>query len=247
MILLMANTARLISTARRAAVVAAAGAAAVSLAGLGVGAANAAVGDDLDACMAFSQDGGTTWGNQASLQYNNINPIPGSFATHTSFKVKNTCNAPAEFSVLARFWTVGGGGSAQLRADIAGKTGTPATISGTSTDEADIKNLGKSGRLDKDNSVSVDLMIGLPQGESAQGFTIDPGWGLFLTEVAPDTPTDPGTGGGTNPGGGNDNGSLGSLSGGSLGDLFGSGSSSGSLDTVLKGKFSSAPTVVANH
>ncbi|MGB6246893.1 hypothetical protein [Gordonia sp. (in: high G+C Gram-positive bacteria)] len=237
----MANTARLISTARRAAVVAAAGAAAVSLAGLGVGAANAAVGDPVpDSCMSFSQDGGTTWILQKDLAYNTVHPIPGSFAKQTSFEVKNTCDTPARFDVLTGFWNVEGSGTAQLRADIAGKTGTPVTISGTSTDENEAKLLSSSGRLTKNKTVSVDLFIGLPQGETEQGFDIDPGWGFFLTEVALDGPTDPGTGGG------NDNGSLGSLSGGSLGDLFGSGSSSGSLDTVLKGKFSSSPIVVAN-
>lgn len=212
----------------------------MSLAAIGAGSAHAAVGDDVDdSCMAFSQDAGTTWIAQAALTYDtSIHPIPGEFAKHTSFQVKNTCDTPAKFQVFTGFWTVGGDGTAQLRADIDGKTGTPATITGVSTSPDDAKLLAESGRLVKDKPVAVNLYIGLPPGETAQSFSIDPGWGFFLNEVAPGT--DPGTGDG-------DSGSLGgSLSGGSLGDLFGSGSASGSLGNASKSQFASAPAVVAN-
>lgn len=249
-ILCMTHTARLISTARRAAVVAAAGVAAVSLAGLGVGAAHAAVGDEVpDSCMKFSQDKGAHWIDQDALAYDTtINPIPGDFAKHAAFQVKNTCDTPAKFQVMTGFWDVEGNGSAQLRADINGKTGTPVTIKGKSTVETDAKLVGETGRLTKDKAVSVDLYIGLPSGETAQGFKIDPGWGFFLTEVAPGAPVDPSTPG---TGGSLDTGSLGS---GSLSGSLGSGSlGSGSLGKgkvsktqLTKAGFAKSHPVVAN-
>lgn len=240
MILVMAFTAPLISTARRAAVIAAAGAAAVSLAGLGAGTASAAVDDDVpDSCMKFSQEDGS-WVDQTDLTYDNtIKPIPGDFAKNVSFKVKNTCATPAKFEAWTGKWSVGAPGSALLRADIAGKTGTPVLITGTQTSYDNAKLLASSGRLTQDKPVSVDLFIGLPTDEESQGFKINPDWGFFLTEVAPDTPTDPET-----PGTGGSSGSLGS---GSLADIFGGGSSSGSLGKAKAGKLSSSPVVFAGN
>lgn len=203
------------------------------MAGIGTGAANAAVGDDLnDSCMSFSQDGGATWGDQDSLRYDNtINPIPGKFALNSEFQVKNTCDAPAKFRVLTAFWKVTGNGTAQLRADIDGKTGSPVSITGTSLSVDDAKLVAESGRLTKGKPVSVKLLIGLPSNETNQGFDINPGWGMFLQEVA-------GTGGGGNGGG---------TGGGSLDGVFGSLGGSGSLGGLIPSSFNTSATVVANQ
>lgn len=243
MILHMTHTAHLITTARRAAVVAATGAAALSFAALSAGGASAAPGQNLsdNDCMRFSQDSGTSWVLQDDVVFDNsIKPIPGEFAKQSSFQVKNICDTPAKFQVLTAFWKVGGSATAQIRADIAGKTGSPVSITGGSTSADDAKSVAESGRLTKDKAITVNLFIGLPRNETAQGFEITPGWGLFLNEVEPDAPTDP-----TDPGDPGDTGDT----GGSLDSVFGSlggGSSEGSLGKASASQFVSGATVVAN-
>ncbi|MGB3708276.1 hypothetical protein [Gordonia sp. (in: high G+C Gram-positive bacteria)] len=207
----MANTARMISTARRAAVVAAAGAAAVAMAGIGTGAANAAPEQNLpENCAQYSQDGGTTWGGTNVLTWSSDRPVPGGEIKHGSFKVKNTCEAPAVLQIYAGNWSISNGGSATVRGNAGSTQGTKKDLVGTPG-----LLVVQTNRLSKDTPVQVDLFVGIPSSETKQNFTIDPKWSVALEEVA-GTPGDGGNGGGGNGGG------SGSLDTGSLGSVFGS-------------------------
>ncbi|EGD54971.1 hypothetical protein [Gordonia neofelifaecis] len=211
----MAHTARLTSTARRAAVVAAAGAAAVSLAAIGAGTAHAAVGDNLDdSCLEFSKNG-SSWSTDADSNINwlpgNI-PSPGSDVENGKTSVRNVCATPAKFQVYAGHWSITGGGSAYLRADLGGAIGANHPLAG------DPGLLIAEKTIAKDTPMTVTLRVGIPTGETKQGYTIQPNWSFALEEVA----------GGDN-GGGNNSG------GGSLDSVFGS-LGTGSLDSASASK-----------
>lgn len=216
------------AVARRICVVAVAGAATAALAGAGAGAAQAALGDNLpDTCTQYSQDGGSTWGGPDRITWKNAQPVPGGDVSHASFQVKNTCDKPAKVQVYAGNWSVTGNGSATVRANAAGVNGTSKALSGVPGIL-----VVESGRIAKDTPVQVDLFIGIPAGETHQGFVIKPDWSISLEEVAGGTPTDP-----TDPGDG----------GGSLGDAFGSLGGSGSLGGIFAAQPLRAPAVHLAH
>jgi hypothetical protein len=211
----MPNNARLTQTVRRAAVVAAAGAAAAAIAGLGSGAAHAAVGDNLpSSCLQVSQDGGNNWGTTAVITWNNARPIPGGEVKQASFKVRNNCATAAKFQVYTGNWSLPDGGSATVRANAGSVQGTKTALAGIPKGHL----LAETGRLTKDAPVNVELFVGIPASETAQGFTIKPAWNLALEEVAGDSPVDPVDP--VDPGDCNNSSASGSASG-SLGDILG--------------------------
>ncbi len=194
---------------RRAGAVAVVGAALVAAAAAGAGTAGAEELTSLPAeCVEVSQDGGATWVPQTEITAEDpvidwlpVDPAPGTIEKHAEFLLRNHCDTPARAQVYAGRWSVTGGGSAILRADLDGQTGTPVTIGAGGSDQHGLL-LAQTGGLATDQAVDVALYIGVPADETAQDFTITPAWTLTLVEM---------------PGGGA-LGSLGSLTG-SLGSL----------------------------
>ncbi|NLG47958.1 hypothetical protein [Gordonia sp. (in: high G+C Gram-positive bacteria)] len=228
----MTHTALLITTARRAAVVAATGAAALSFAALSVGGASAAPGANLDdKCLEFSADGNSGWSTAAdsTIPWTGQRPSPGSKGevVQAKFSVRNICDTPAKFQAYAGNWSVGGGGSAYLRADLGGTNGSNANLVGNPGILVAEKNIAK------DTPMSVTLRLGIPADETAQNFEIKPNWAFALEEVAPGG----GNGGGDDCNSGSLGGALGSL-GCSTGSL-GGGSSASKLIQV------DSPTVIS--
>ena len=204
----MPNNARLTQTVRRAAVVAAAGATAAALAGLGSGAAHATVGENLpDSCLQFSVNG-NTWGDINTIAWTGNVPSPGNEVLQAAFKVKNNCDTPAKFQAYAGNWDLPNGGSAFVRANAGAVTGVKKDLIG---DKGIL--VVESNRLTKGTPIDVKLFVGIPAGETQQGFVIKPDWSTALEEVAGDGPVDP-----VDPG--ECDSSSGSASG-SLGDFLG--------------------------
>ena len=216
-ILVMPHHARFCAAARRTALATAVGAVAVSASLAGVGAAHASPGENLPPnCLQFSQQG-STWGGVQSIDWTHAIPTPGEQVEQASFQVRNVCDTPARVQVWVGEWTVTGGGSANARANAGAVKGTTVALAGDPGILA-----VQTGRITKDAAIPVQLFVGIPRAETAQGYRIDPDWSIALEEVAPDAPTDP-----TDPVDPGGNGSSGSSSG-SLSDIFGNlGGSSG--------------------
>lgn len=203
---------------RRIGILLLATAASATLGAFSAGSANAAPGLNLpDHCLQFSQDGGTTWGGADVITWNNSqHPVPGGFVTMAEFQARNHCDTPAKMQVYAGDWKVTGGGSANVRAAIGTNVGMKELAGNPGL------LVVESGRLRQDSARTVKLEVGIPEGETAQGFTIEPDFAMALEEVDPNAPLD------GDDGNGNGNGSCGSSGTGSLG-AGSSGSSAGSL------------------
>ncbi|MFC0316356.1 hypothetical protein ACFQNE_16465 [Gordonia phosphorivorans] len=214
---------------RRAGALAVAGAATAALAGLGAGSAQAAPGDNLpDNCLEFSSTG-NNWitDADAAIDWTGNIPIPDIGTTvnevlNGSVKIRNVCDEPAKFQVYAGNWSVSGNGSAYVRADLGTQIGVRKNLApaGNFGIEVAAKNVTKNVPME------VKLFLGIPAGETAQGFTINPGWSFSLEEVAP---------GGGNGGGDCESGSLAGVDlFGSLGQKCGDTGSLGSGSSVSK-------------
>lgn len=223
------------SIALRVSAVVFAGAAVSALSGFGAGSAHAAPGDNLpNDCRQFSQDGGTTWGGPGVVTWSNDRPVPGGEIRHGSFQVKNTCSEPGKVQVYLGNWSVSDNAQAYVRANAGAAQSGAVAMTG-----APGKLVVETGRLTQNTPVAVELFIGIPAGETKQGFEIKPAWSIALEEVSGDAPVDPGDPDPGNPGDG-DGSSAGSL------DLFGSlGGATGSLDSLLAAQDLHAPAVQA--
>ena len=227
----MEKSVSITSLVRRVGVIAVAGAATAALAGGGAGSAQAAPKDNLpDSCWEISENGGSAWGGLDTIKWNAKKPSPGSQITHADFQARNTCDKPAKMQIWVGEWSISGGGSGNVRANLGTHKSDTKDLVGT-----DPILVVETGRVAKNEVVPVELFVGIPKGETVQGFTIQPGWRMFLEEVEPDAPVDPGPGGG-------DGGSGSST--GSLGDLFGSLSTA---DAKVVGKSLNAPKVTAGR
>ncbi|MGX1770341.1 Ig-like domain-containing protein, partial [Dietzia sp. NPDC055343] len=118
-------------------------------------------------------------------------PVPGGEYLQGDFLARNRCDAPASLQVYAGAWELTDGGSGVWRADLGDAAGSPVALTGPYTQDDWGVLINEAPAL-TDQVIPVTLYIGIPAGETAQSYSINPAWSFSLepTDVVtvPDAP-----------------------------------------------------------
>lgn len=140
--------------------------------------------DDLNAtCLQFSQDGGEYWGDVGEVAADDrVRPVPGGEYVHAAFLARNACDVPATLQVYAGRWHVSDAATGTWRAELAGTAGEPTDLTGPAR-QSDWGVLLAETAAPQGRVIPVRLLLGIPDAEVTQDYSITPGWALALEDT----------------------------------------------------------------